>query len=177
MVPEQQEGCRVNGTPNPGIAAWSGDAGGQISRSSYYRARYYDPNTGRFISEDSARFSESTNFYPYVGNNPLTYIDPFGQGIVDCAEELARLAYLEGVKAGRLAEQAAATCKDKNHQKSIDQIQNAIDKQRARVIRHCSDADTKKELLLLGIIAIAIATAPETGGGSLGWAWGTVAAF
>jgi RHS repeat-associated protein len=133
----------------------------------YYRARYYDPSAGRFLSEDPARFSEATNFYPYVGNNSLTYKDPFGQGIVDCAAELARLTYLEAKKAGRLAEQAAASCKDKKHQKSIDQLQNAIDQQRARVIRHCSDADTKKQLLLMGAIALAIALAPETGGGSL----------
>ena len=133
----------------------------------FYRARYYDPSAGRFLSEDPARFSESTNFYPYVGSNPLTYKDPFGQGIVDCSAELARLAYLEAKKAGRLAEQAAASCKDKDHQKSIDQLQNAIDAQRARVIRHCSDADTKKQLLLMGAIALAIALAPETGGGSL----------
>jgi RHS repeat-associated protein len=133
----------------------------------FYRARYYDQSAGRFLSEDPARFSESTNFYPYVGSNPLTYKDPFGQGIVDCAAELARLAYLEAKKAGRLAEQAAASCKDKNHQKSIDQLQNAIDAQRARVIRDCSDADTKKQLLLMGAIVLAIALAPETGGGSL----------
>jgi hypothetical protein len=57
---------------------------------------------------------------------------------------------------------------DLHHVKvSIDQLQNAIDKQRAKVARHCSDADTKKQLLLMGAIALAIALAPETGGGSL----------
>jgi RHS repeat-associated protein len=142
---------------------------------SFYRNRYYDPQIGRFLSEDSARFDESVNFYPYVNNNPLTYKDPFGQGIVDCAVEFAKLAALEARLGVRLAEQAAASCKDKGHQKAIDQLQNAIDKQKAKVARHCSDADTKKQLLLLGVIAIAIATAPETGGGSLGWAWGAAA--
>ena len=98
----------------------------------FYRARYYDPAAGRFISEDPVRFTESTNFHPYIGNYPSTYKDPFGQGIVDCAAELAKLAYLEGVKAKRLAENAVSSCKDPGHQKSTDQIQNAIDKQRAR---------------------------------------------
>ena len=133
----------------------------------FYRARYYDQSTGRFLSEDTARFSESTNFYPYVGSNPLTYKDPFGQGIVDCAAELAKLAYLEGRLGVRLAEQAAATCKDKGHQRAIDNLRTAVDTQRAKVARHCSDADTKKQLLLMGAIALAIALAPETGGGSL----------
>jgi hypothetical protein len=138
-----------------------------FSEASYYRARYYDQSAGRFTSEDPARFTESTNFYPYVGSNPSTYKDPFGQGIVDCAAEMAKLAYLEARKAERLVEQAVAPCKDKGHQKAIDQLQNAIDRQRAKVARHCSDADTKKEVLILGTIIIAIALAPETGGGSL----------
>lgn len=143
----------------------------------YFRTRYLDPSTGRFLSEDTARFDESVNFYPYVNNNPLTYNDPFGQGIVDCAAELAKLAALEARLAGRLAEQAAASCKDAGHQKAIDQLKRAIDKQKDKVARHCADADTKKQLLLLGVLAVAIATAPETGGGSLGWAWGAAAAF
>jgi RHS repeat-associated protein len=141
----------------------------------YYRTRYYDPQIGRFLSEDSAGFGESVNFYPYVNNNPLTYKDPFGQGLPDCAVELAKLAALEARLAGRLAEQAAASCKDKGHQKAIDQLRNQIDKQAARVRRHCTDAEIR-ELILLGVIA-AIAAAPETGGGSLGWIWGVAAAF
>jgi len=133
----------------------------------FYRARYYDQSTGRFLSEDPARFTESTNFYPYVGSNPLTYKDPFGQGIVDCAVELAKLAALEARLGIRLAQQAVASCKDQGHQKAIDQLRNAVDKQAAKVARHCSDADTKKQALMLGAIALAIALAPETGGGSL----------
>jgi len=45
----------------------------------YYRARYYNPALQRFISEDPIRFlSQELNFFGYVGNNPLLYIDPFG---------------------------------------------------------------------------------------------------
>ena len=44
----------------------------------YYRARYYDPAAGRFLSEDPMRFGEGTDFYPYVGNNPVTMADPLG---------------------------------------------------------------------------------------------------
>ncbi len=44
----------------------------------YYRARYYEPSTGRFISEDSARLGGGINFYAYVTNNPTNRIDPFG---------------------------------------------------------------------------------------------------
>jgi len=45
----------------------------------YYRARYYDPVIGRFISEDPKGFGAGdTNFYAYVGNNPVNANDPSG---------------------------------------------------------------------------------------------------
>jgi RHS repeat-associated protein len=44
----------------------------------YYRARYYDPAGGRFLSEDPIRFDGGTNFYAYTGNNPISWYDPFG---------------------------------------------------------------------------------------------------
>ncbi|NJL52735.1 MAG: RHS repeat-associated core domain-containing protein, partial [Hydrococcus sp. SU_1_0] len=44
-----------------------------------YRARYYDPGVGRFISEDPMGFEAGdSNTYRYVGNNPLFYVDPSG---------------------------------------------------------------------------------------------------
>ncbi|MCO8125241.1 polymorphic toxin-type HINT domain-containing protein [Stieleria sp. TO1_6] len=44
-----------------------------------YRARHYDPTTGRFSSEDSWGISAGdTNFYRYVGNSPTDFIDPSG---------------------------------------------------------------------------------------------------
>jgi RHS repeat-associated protein len=44
----------------------------------YYRARYYDPATGRFISEDPLGFSAGHNFYAYVRNSPIGNFDPAG---------------------------------------------------------------------------------------------------
>ncbi len=44
-----------------------------------YRARAYDPETGRFIQEDPIHFSAGDlNIYRYVHNNPLNYTDPSG---------------------------------------------------------------------------------------------------
>ena len=52
-----------------------------------YRARYYDRNAGRFLSEDPIRESiganqspmdDSANLYVYVLNNPVNYVDPSG---------------------------------------------------------------------------------------------------
>ncbi|MDF1880493.1 DUF4150 domain-containing protein [Sulfurimonas sp. MAG313] len=45
----------------------------------YYRARYYDPTTQRFLSEDPIEFmSGDFNWYRYVNNNPVNYTDPTG---------------------------------------------------------------------------------------------------
>ena len=48
----------------------------------YYRARYYDPTLGRFISADTivpnVANPQSLNRYSYVRNNPLKYTDLSG---------------------------------------------------------------------------------------------------
>jgi RHS repeat-associated protein len=45
----------------------------------YYRARYYDPAVGRFVSEDPMGFAAGdTNLVRYVGNNVTVRTDPSG---------------------------------------------------------------------------------------------------
>ena len=45
----------------------------------YFRARYYDPATGRFVSNDPIQFAgQDPNLYRYVGNSPHTFTDPTG---------------------------------------------------------------------------------------------------
>ncbi|MEW6429383.1 MAG: RHS repeat-associated core domain-containing protein [Thermodesulfobacteriota bacterium] len=53
----------------------------------YMRARYYDPQVGRFISEDPLGFDGGdVNLYAYVLNNPVLMVDPDGElGIVGAA--------------------------------------------------------------------------------------------
>ena len=44
------------------------------------RARFYDPDLGRFIQEDPRHVAgNDLNLYRYVGNNPLTFTDPTGE--------------------------------------------------------------------------------------------------
>ena len=58
----------------------------------YYRNRWYDPEVGRFISEDPIGFAGGdTNLYGYVGNNPYSFRDPHGEN------PLVAVAFLFGV--------------------------------------------------------------------------------
>jgi len=49
------------------------------SNLNYFNARYYNPSSGKFISNDPI-FKPSEGGYQYVRNNPLTITDPSGKG-------------------------------------------------------------------------------------------------
>ena len=44
----------------------------------YYRARYYDSSTGRFLQKDPIGMEGGLNLYRYVENNPANWIDSIG---------------------------------------------------------------------------------------------------
>lgn len=43
----------------------------------YNRARYYNPELGRFISS-RLNYSDDVNLYSYVGNSPVGFVDLMG---------------------------------------------------------------------------------------------------
>ncbi|HYR76513.1 MAG TPA: RHS repeat-associated core domain-containing protein [Pyrinomonadaceae bacterium] len=49
----------------------------------YYRARWYEPQLGRFISEDPIGLAGGINSFAYVGNNPQNATDPTGLYEID----------------------------------------------------------------------------------------------
>ncbi|MGD9681613.1 MAG: RHS repeat-associated core domain-containing protein [Candidatus Obscuribacterales bacterium] len=44
----------------------------------HYKARYYDPTTGRFLQPDPVGYKDGLHLYAYVGNDPLDEADPSG---------------------------------------------------------------------------------------------------
>jgi RHS repeat-associated protein len=54
----------------------------------YLRNRWYDPSTGRFLTQDPIGLAGGVNLYSYAGNNPVGFTDPFGL----CPEELRKKA-------------------------------------------------------------------------------------
>jgi RHS repeat-associated protein len=73
-------GVLESGAPAP--YAFTGREWEPESGLYYYRARYYDPKIGRFLSEDPVRVTRrrltELNAYVYVTNNPALLVDPMG---------------------------------------------------------------------------------------------------
>ncbi len=67
----------------------------------YMRARFYEPSTGRFVSQDPAR--DGINWYVYCGDDPVNNIDATGK-VMWAISDLAALfmtifAYLVAITA------------------------------------------------------------------------------
>jgi len=45
----------------------------------YFRARWYNPVSGRWLSKDPIGIAGGLNLYVFVSNNPVNFIDPFGR--------------------------------------------------------------------------------------------------
>jgi RHS repeat-associated protein len=71
---------KVTTDTNPGFQPF-GFAGGiydQHTQLVRFGARDYDAETGRWTAKDPVRFKGGLNFYTYVLNNPIKFIDPRG---------------------------------------------------------------------------------------------------
>jgi RHS repeat-associated protein len=87
-------GLAVNGTdqlvyaaPNPGVTSSSatrnhlgfhGHGFDSETGLMYFRNRYYDPETARFLTGDPIGFVDCPSLYAYAGNSPANYSDPLG---------------------------------------------------------------------------------------------------
>jgi RHS repeat-associated protein len=70
----------------------------------YLRARYYNPATGRFGSEDTFKGNPtdpmSLNLYTYCTSNPVRYIDPSGYRRIDSEATYYETIWSDPVKRG-----------------------------------------------------------------------------
>ena len=63
----------------------------------YYRARYYDPMEGRFVSKDPIGYKGGINIYAYTNNNPLNFTDATGLS-ADCCKQKVEDTYNQCLK-------------------------------------------------------------------------------
>jgi RHS repeat-associated protein len=83
-------GEQLDSTSENEKIAYTGKEHDDVSRLTYFGARYYDPEIGRFLSIDPAGVDPakplSFNRYAYANNNPYRFIDPDGWEPCDLEE-------------------------------------------------------------------------------------------
>jgi RHS repeat-associated protein len=84
---------------------YQGEQSENLLSLQYLRARYYDPNTGRFISTDPVEGSltspVSRHRYLYGNDNPISYRDPSGEeSLAGLLGGIAVQDILYGISAG-----------------------------------------------------------------------------
>lgn len=130
----------------------------------YFRARYYDPNTGRFVQRDPVWDAGSVgNLYSFVGNGPLSRCDPFG------TDEVSEPGVLQGFLDG-LASKGAEIMD------MINDLKGLIDKLTKCGLNLTQDQfkDLLKSVLMMALSKFppfAMAMAVGEFAGALAWAW------
>ncbi len=74
----QYEAFGAGGSSSLTRYGFTGREHDDLTGLTYYRARWYDPQQGRFTSEDPIGFAGGLNLYAYTNNSPLNLTDPLG---------------------------------------------------------------------------------------------------
>lgn len=96
----------------------------------YNLRRYYDPEIGRYISEDPLRFASSSNLYAYAENSPQNFIDPTGEVAFVIPAAWAAVRWVAGRYGMCLLECAAVSA-------VTDLIQNPCDIDVSHCLKDC----------------------------------------
>ena len=109
-----------------------------------FGARYYSLAENRWLTKDPLGFAAGLNLYGFVGNNPVTNIDPDGQffftalAIIGAVSTLYGL-YKAGKAAKRLADRAQENLRDQERSHSIDEMIDYEKRRRQRFLKSGKD--------------------------------------
>lgn len=119
----------------------------------YYRARWYDPQAGRFLSEDPIGFEGGINWYAYVENDPVDLVDPDGLAAIKAVKLLVRAGRILGftpaakipfkvaVKLRKAGKNVCVVGKnEKKVQRLARKIEETANKDKGDLIHHPKDA-------------------------------------
>lgn len=106
-VVERQQYDAFGGGPGSSLTryGYTGRERDGLTGLYHYRARWYDPDQGRFISQDPIGFAGGFNFYAYTNNDPISFADPSGLSFDDFLAGLAvggASGFLLGLAVGAL---------------------------------------------------------------------------
>lgn len=112
-----------------------------------YRARYYDPTTGRFLSEDPVGVDGGVELYEYAEGSPTNLSDPAGLCPPSmCDDLLKKIVRLRNVLAAKFAEYLNpkyflplfGPMSRESHIKAIEKYQEAL---RDRLDKYTNDTN------------------------------------
>jgi RHS repeat-associated protein len=116
------------GTTNPEVGFAGASTGDPQGGFTYLRNRWYDPQTGRFLTQDPIGLAGGVNLYAYAGNNPVMFSDPFGLcpwHDVECWEDKMWAASGGTGFAGRVLAPLASTALELSGASGVDQSSKA----------------------------------------------------
>ena len=101
----------------------------------YNRHRYYDPQQGRYITQDPIGLAGGWNVYRYAGNEPVIHIDPKGLDIIETSADTALIGMPFGLAGLLLASNIA----DNSYQFGMEMDFNVggLHNGAADALRHC----------------------------------------
>jgi RHS repeat-associated protein len=115
------------------------------ARLYYYGYRFYDPNLQRWINRDPIGEAGGINLYGFVGNDPVNWIDPLGQGAlavglgVMAGVGVAILCYVEYTTGEKITEVEATIPEFRSMEISLSRAAQTIEDNLARNSQNCAD--------------------------------------
>jgi RHS repeat-associated protein len=90
----------------------------------YFRARWYDPITGRWLSKDPIGIAGGLNQYVFCGNNPVNFRDPWGLLDLDDVKIVERTTTFENPENKKVRKFGVSLCPTDDGLEKVELLTN-----------------------------------------------------